>query len=401
MPNNTVSVIIPCYNQAHFLHEAIESILSQTYRHFEIVVVNDGSTDNTHEVVERYMEIQYVDQKNMGLASARNTGFDRSKGSYLVFLDADDRLLPDALETGLDAFKTHPDCALVYGRYKLIGSDGSPLPTPEQPTVENDYYVRLLRKNLIGVPAMAMYKRSSFDHVGGFRSLADATADYDLYVRIARKFPIYCHAKYVVEYRVHRGNMTNNNVLMLKSSVTVRRSLFKQVTRDREHRAALLTGLRVVQEYYGRRLIDDLKAFKSSKNWNKLCVSLLTLATYYPLGLIHLISPRIYRSLFSQYEGNLDSADCNSIGGWVWEMNRPNTPLEVEIYADNRYLEKILANQFCDELEECGKGNGYHAFRWQLPIELKDGEPHTISVRIAKTNFKLNSTPIEIRCWQS
>ena len=96
-----VSVVIPCYNQAHFLGEAIESVLKQTYKHFEIVVVDDGSTDNTSEVARRYSGIRCIEQANQGLSAARNTGIRESKGEYLVFLDADDRLRPIALEAGL------------------------------------------------------------------------------------------------------------------------------------------------------------------------------------------------------------------------------------------------------------------------------------------------------------
>src|SRR3712207_4601210 len=104
-----VSIVIPCYNQAHFLGEAIESVLAQTYPHFEVVVVDDGSTDNTEAVAARYPGVRCIRQENQGLAAARNTGIRRSNGSYLVFLDADDRLLPNALEVGLKHLKEHPE----------------------------------------------------------------------------------------------------------------------------------------------------------------------------------------------------------------------------------------------------------------------------------------------------
>ena len=124
-----VSVVIPCYNQAHFLTEAIESVLAQTSRQFEIIVVDDGSTDNTAEVAARYPGIGYLRQDNQGLAAARNTGLRHSQGDYLVFLDADDRLLPAALESGLDYLSAHPACAFVWGHYLRFTSDGSVLPT--------------------------------------------------------------------------------------------------------------------------------------------------------------------------------------------------------------------------------------------------------------------------------
>ena len=393
MCNDLVSVIIPCYNQAHFLDEAIESVRSQTHKHFEIIVVNDGSTDNTHEVAKRYDNIVYKFQRNKGLASARITGAFHSKGSYLVFLDSDDRLLPEALETGVESSKTHPECAFVFGKYQLIASDGSPLPTPQQTQVRKDFYIRLLRKNFIGVPAMVMYRRSAFEHIGGFRKIADAGADYDLYIRIAREFPIHGHSKTVVEYRVHDGNMTKNNSLMLKSSVTVRRAHMKYVKGNRDHLTALLTGLRVVQEYYGGRLINDLHANRKSVNWLARFQILVTLLRYHPLGFINLFSPKLYLYFFARYEGKLEMTDFSSIGGWAWDMNRPNTPLEIEILVDNKPIATVPAAGFRKDLEVEGKGNGYHGFCYQLPNELKDRKPHSKGARVAGANFPLHYSP--------
>ena len=99
-----VTVVIPCYNQAHFLGEAIESVLSQSYRNFELIVVDDGSTDETSEVASRYERVRLFQQENQGLAGARNRGLGEAKGEYVVFLDADDRLLAGALEAGLRCF---------------------------------------------------------------------------------------------------------------------------------------------------------------------------------------------------------------------------------------------------------------------------------------------------------
>jgi len=103
-----VSVVIPCYNQAHFLGEAIESVLAQSYPNFEIIVVDDGSTDDTSEVARRYPGVRLVRQENKGLSGARNAGLAHSEEEYVVFLDADDRLLPDALETVLEHLEAHP-----------------------------------------------------------------------------------------------------------------------------------------------------------------------------------------------------------------------------------------------------------------------------------------------------
>ena len=141
-----VSVVITSYNQARFLNEAIESVLTQTYSQFETVVVDDGSTDNVFEVVAQYPGVRYMRQDNQGLSAARNTGLRQSNGAYLVFFDADDRLLPIALETGVDCLQAHPECGFVSGHYSVIKSDGSPKLHPVY-CAGRDHYHALLRTN--------------------------------------------------------------------------------------------------------------------------------------------------------------------------------------------------------------------------------------------------------------
>src|SRR5438552_1251330 len=102
-----VSVIIPSYNHAHFLPESIESVLQQTIQDFEIVVIDDGSTDDTAAIVAKYPQVRYLRQENRGLAAALNTGIRETSGRFLIFLDADDKLLPCALEASLNCFQKH------------------------------------------------------------------------------------------------------------------------------------------------------------------------------------------------------------------------------------------------------------------------------------------------------
>src|SRR5215203_3209221 len=111
-----VSVIIPCYNQGAFLAESVQSALSQTYPCVEIVVVNDGSTDDTEAVAARFPEVRCVTQENRGLAGARNRGLAESRGDLLIFLDADDRLLPGAIDTGVRVLSQDSAAAFAAGR---------------------------------------------------------------------------------------------------------------------------------------------------------------------------------------------------------------------------------------------------------------------------------------------
>src|SRR4051812_30982953 len=110
-----ISVIIPCYNHGSYLAEAIDSILTQTYQYFEIIVVDDGSTDNTRAVAESYKAVKYVYRNNKGLSAARNTGIDHSNGEYLVFLDADDWLFPNALSINSNCLQQNKEAAFVAG----------------------------------------------------------------------------------------------------------------------------------------------------------------------------------------------------------------------------------------------------------------------------------------------
>jgi glycosyltransferase involved in cell wall biosynthesis len=129
----TVSVVIPCYGQAHFLREAIESVIAQNHPP-EIVVVDDGSPDNTAEVAARYPQVRYVRQQNKGLAEARSSGFRVATGDYLMFLDADDRLTPNAVAAHLKCFAEHPKAQLAVGDIDHIAEDGSYLHSPSWPS---------------------------------------------------------------------------------------------------------------------------------------------------------------------------------------------------------------------------------------------------------------------------
>ena len=132
-----VSVIIPSYNHAQFLAESIESVLQD----FEVIVIDDGSTDHTASVVAQYPRVRYIRQDNQGLSAARNRGIRETSGPFLVFLDADDKLLPRALEATLNCFRNHPDSGFVSGLFRRITATG--ISAARQPVVNSDHYLAL------------------------------------------------------------------------------------------------------------------------------------------------------------------------------------------------------------------------------------------------------------------
>ncbi|HEV2801734.1 MAG TPA: glycosyltransferase [Pyrinomonadaceae bacterium] len=230
-----VSVIIPCYRQAHYLDDAIQSILAQTYRHFEIIVVDDGSPDNAAEVAGRYDRVKCIRQRNLGLSTARNTGLQASAADYVVFLDSDDKLLPDALETGVNCLRALPGCPFVYGFCEYVDQNGSSLPTPRHVSLRNDAYRELLQENHIWTPGAAMFRRSIFSCVEGFDpSLFRGCEDLDLYLRIAKDFPVHCHGKIILQYRRHAASMSNNKFRILRASNDLFHKHLREVKGDRE-----------------------------------------------------------------------------------------------------------------------------------------------------------------------
>jgi glycosyltransferase involved in cell wall biosynthesis len=277
-----VSVIITSYNQARFLSDAIESVLTQTYSQFEIVVVDDGSTDNAWEVVARYPAVRYIRQDNQGLSAARNTGLRESNGAYLVFLDADDRLLPIALETGVNCLRAHPQCGFVSGHHSFISSDGSLMRRRQPRCVERNHYQALLRRNYIGMHATVMYRRAIFESVGQFNTSLQACEDYDLYLRIAARVPVYCHDKIVAEYRQHGGNMSRNHRLMLKSAVSVLQSQRKYIEGHKEYEKAYRTGMKFWQSLFGGPLLSEVLGRLARGEWRQAMRDMVAMQQSYP-----------------------------------------------------------------------------------------------------------------------
>ena len=257
-----VSVVVPCFNHARYVDEAIESVLGQTYPRFEIVVVDDGSTDSTSNVAEQFAHVRTVRQENTGLAAARNAGLRASRGAYLVFLDADDRLTSRALATSLQTLHARPDCAFVYGQYRFIAEDGSFLAEHEHlpDEIGDDHYEALLRVNTVGHGGAVMYRRPVVEVMNGFDPAFRACEDYDLYLRIARLFPVTRHLSVIADYRRHESNMSEDSALMLQTSLQALLWQQSAVAGNAAWEAALEAGLGRYAGDYGTRLVDGILA---------------------------------------------------------------------------------------------------------------------------------------------
>lgn len=251
-----VSIIIPCFNQGRFLDQCIKSVIEQSWKHHEIIVVDDGSDDNTREVASAYPAILYTHQANMGVSSARNLGISIAKGEFLVFLDADDWLLPMALETNLKYLTDNPTLAFVSGSYyRLFHTDSSMVEVRR--SVNEDHYCHFLEVNYIGVPAAAMFRRWVFD-LYLFDGSVNGVEDYDLYLRVSRSYPVFHHQQIIAVYREHENNASNSVYNMY---IGVMKVLERQhnLLRDENEREWYKKGIAFWNSFYGIKAFDIFK----------------------------------------------------------------------------------------------------------------------------------------------
>lgn len=283
----TVSIVIACYNSARFLGEALDSVLAQTYRpKVEIVAVDDGSTDKTADILAQYPEVRYVHQRNQGVSAARNLGFQESTGEYLLFLDHDDRLLPEAVATLVQLLEHRPDYAIAVGEHRYIDSHGqvTRLSTKELDG-NNDLELKLLEHNFIETPGSCMVRRSALLEVGVFDDSIEGGEDYELSLRLARRYKIAGTSTVVSDYRRHDNNTTGNSAMMLRTVHLVIEMERPHLGEDRTKLERLRSCARRTSRLYGRPLTRQLLGSPAmfSKEGRQ---SLSLLRRYYPVGFV-------------------------------------------------------------------------------------------------------------------
>jgi glycosyltransferase involved in cell wall biosynthesis len=256
----SVSIVIPCYNQARYLPQAIESALSQTYSKVEIIVVNDGSTDDTAEVAARYPQVRYFAQSNRGVAEARNSGFAVSKGDFIQFLDADDRLAKEAVEAHLRCFAAHPDAGWVVGDIEWIDEEGRCLGRGNAPLLDSNHYEELLKINHVANTIAVLLRRSVLRKVGGFNGFFSPAEDYEMLLRAARAFPSAHHSTVVAQYRRHTTNTSRRGATMLKATNRVFVAERAMVKGSPHLEAALRKGEQNWRDFFGGVTIKEIWA---------------------------------------------------------------------------------------------------------------------------------------------
>lgn len=207
----TISVIIPTYNRATLLPEAIQSVLTQTYRDFELLIIDDGSTDNTRQVIETFQDerIRYIYRTNGGISAALNTGIRAAQGQFMARLDSDDYWLPSLLEQEVNILITHPDIHIVYTQAQSIDKHGQLLTSrigrPER------YPGQPLKSILCGdfrCSITSLIRMECFKQVGMFDETLKGNEDWEIGIRLARHYRFYFIPQVLAHYRSHTQRTT-------------------------------------------------------------------------------------------------------------------------------------------------------------------------------------------------
>jgi glycosyltransferase involved in cell wall biosynthesis len=208
-----VSIVIPAYNAMTYLPDTLASVFDQTFSDFEVLLVDDGSTDSLQTWVAQTVcdpRFKLISQLNQGLSAARNTGITHSQSEYIAFLDADDLWHPTKLAKQVQWLEAHPTVGLIYTLTALLDSVGNPTGRVLGTEIAGNVLSQMLQRNIIDCPSSVLVRRQCFERVGLFDRTLRAVEDWDMWIRIAAVYPLAVTGIPLVYYRQHPSNMSKN-----------------------------------------------------------------------------------------------------------------------------------------------------------------------------------------------
>jgi len=253
MKTPLVSVIIPTYNRATTIVRAIESVLNQTYKNFELIVVDDNSTDNTEKVLSHYIansRINYIKlTKNIGGGGARNRGITEAKGEFVAFQDSDDQWMLDKLEKQMKVFEDNTEIDIVFSRIQKNGDISTAFPKRDITRSQN-IYTELLKDNYIGT-VTAVIRKEKLKEVGGFDQSLPRLQDWDLFIRLAQNAKFYMHPDIHCDVYLQKDSVSNNSKA-LRTALSIFDKKYKDEVAKLSKKDRAL-----VYEKYGSLFIND------------------------------------------------------------------------------------------------------------------------------------------------
>ncbi len=285
-----VSVIIPNYNHASYIADAIQSVLNQDYQNYEIIVVDDGSTDNSRQVVSGFGErVRYIYQENQGLSAARNTGIATARGEYIALLDADDMYEPGFLSTLVPMLQADPEAAGIYCGYRFVDHLNHPLPQIEARKIPQGQLYRVLLDGNFLVPESMLVRSQCYQNTGLFDENLTACEDWDMWLRMSARNKFIGTEKVLTRHRILPGSMSTNPNRMLDNRLVVLSKHFGMDSSEKELK------LQIKKRAYGQVYLtssvefqqsgDIGKAYECFRKMVEWCPDLLTqVDTFYRLG---------------------------------------------------------------------------------------------------------------------
>ena len=224
MIEGLVSVIVPVFNRQDYVAETIESIVKQTYKNIEIIIINDGSTDDSEKIIRTFQSqypdaIDVINQKNQGQVKARNNGLEIARGEFIAFLDSDDVWSLDKVEKQMNRFKNK--IGLVYSGVQYIDTWGNVIGEEQcDQSIKGSVYEKLLVKNRM-TGGTVIIKNAVLKEVGLFDETLEAAENWDLWIRATQFYEVDFVDEPLLKYRKHSGNMSSNNTLMLDATYSI------------------------------------------------------------------------------------------------------------------------------------------------------------------------------------
>ncbi len=338
-----VSIIIPAYNHSQYVGQAVQSVLDQSFRGFEIIVVDDGSTDDTRTVVSQFgNKVRYLWQENQGLSAARNNGIRTAAGEFIGLLDADDLLEPNFLSTLLPILDLHLDVDAVYCGYQFIDDQDNPLPQRETRSLpEGRFHEAILDGNFLA-PESILARRDCYRKVGLFDEELQACEDWDMWLRISRQHKVIGTSCVLTLHRVLPDSMSTDPERMLRNRMAVlskyfgrrvpQTSMWSDKRRRAHGRAYLMSSVEFLQ------IQDVTNAYSCFRNLVKICPELLfELDTMYELA---------WGGVAKGYRGDFNSIEILSNGMLLIGMLDKFFSVEMDIFMQDHFKAMVYSNAY-------------------------------------------------------
>jgi len=270
----TISVVIPVYNGAKTIRETIASVLAQSFEDLEVLVINDGSTDETGEIVQRIADprLKLLNYPNAGLAASRNRGIHRAKGEYISFIDADDLWTPDKLAAQYQALQEHPQAQVAYSWTDWIDEHSRVIAPGSTIDRSGNVYPYMLLCNILASGSNPLISRQALAEVGDFDESLRAAEDWDLWIRLAARYEFIAVPQPQIQYRRLSYSMSGNLARQERETLKVIRKAFEAA--PPQWQFLRRPSLANVYRYLAYKCIEGksppLRALKGMELWLKM-----------------------------------------------------------------------------------------------------------------------------------